>query len=115
MGLVGTAFTWVAPDPQTLALLIVAGLVGGAGQLLVTESLRVASIGVLAPYDYLQLVWAGLISLMIWGAAPDGVTLIGAAIVAGSGGYIAYRELKLARLREGRLSLERVSKAMPTS
>lgn len=94
IGLVGSAFHWVTPDPQTMGLLVVAGLVGGVGQLFLTEALRQAPIGVIAPFDYTQLVWASLLGLVIWGELPHPLTLIGAVIVAASGVYILHRELR---------------------
>lgn len=100
LGLVGSAFNWVTPDPLTLAALIVGGLIGGVGQLFLTEALRQAPVGVIAPFDYTQLVWASLLGLVIWGELPHPLTLIGAVVVAGSGVYILHRELRRFR-REG--------------
>jgi drug/metabolite transporter (DMT)-like permease len=98
LGLVGTsAVGWIMPDPLTLGLLVMAGLIGGVGQLLLTEALRNAPVGVVAPFDYTQLVWAGLLSLLIWGEAPRLLTLAGAVVVAGSGVYILHRELRRSR------------------
>ena len=94
LGTVGSLFHWVTPDPLTLAMLILAGLIGGVGQLLLTEALRNAPIGVIAPFDYTQLVWAGLLGVVIWGELPHPLTLVGAVIVAASGVYILHRELR---------------------
>jgi len=94
LGLVGSAFHWVVPDPMTLALLILAGLIGGVGQLFLTEALRNAPVGVIAPFDYSQLIWATGLGLLIWGEFPHPLTLVGAVIVAGSGVYILHRELR---------------------
>jgi drug/metabolite transporter (DMT)-like permease len=94
LGLVGSAFHWVTPDPQTLGLLILAGLIGGVGQLFLTEALRQAPIGVIAPFDYTQLIWATGLGLVIWGELPHPLTLVGAVIVAASGVYILHRELR---------------------
>jgi len=94
MGLVGSAFHFVIPDPLTLAMLVLAGLVGGVGQMLLTEALRNAPLGIIAPFDYTQLIWATLFGLVIWGELPHPLTLVGAVIVAGSGVYILYRELR---------------------
>ncbi len=99
LGLVGTsAVGWVMPDRLTLAMLVVAGLIGGVGQLLLTEALRNAPVGVVAPFDYTQLVWAGVLSLLIWGELPRPLTLAGAVVVAASGVYILHRELRRSRL-----------------
>jgi drug/metabolite transporter (DMT)-like permease len=94
MGAVGTAFHWVIPDPLTLAMLVLAGLIGGVGQMLLTEALRNAPLGIIAPFDYTQLIWATGFGLVIWGELPHPLTLVGAVIVAGSGVYILHRELR---------------------
>ena len=94
MGLVGSAFHWVVPDPLTLGVLVLGGLIGGVGQLLLTEALRQAPVGVIAPFDYTQLVWASALGLVIWGELPHPLTLIGAVLVAASGVYILHRELR---------------------
>ena len=98
LGLAGSAaFGWVTPDPLTLAMLVLCGLVGGVGQLLLTEALRVAPVGVVAPFDYTQLVWATGLGLVLWGELPHPATVVGAALVAASGVYIVWREVRLAR------------------
>lgn len=95
VGLVGsTILGWVRPDPFTLGLLILAGLIGGVGQLFLTEALRQAPIGVIAPFDYTQLIWATGLGFLIWGELPHPLTLVGAVIVAASGVYILHRELR---------------------
>lgn len=99
IGAVGSLFGWVNPDPLTLAMLVLAGIIGGVGQLFLTEALRQAPVGVIAPFDYTQLVWAALLGLVIWGELPHPLTLVGAVIVAGSGVYILHRELRRFRTR----------------
>jgi drug/metabolite transporter (DMT)-like permease len=93
VGLVGSMFHWVTPDPLTLAVLIVGGLIGGVGQLFLTEAIRVAPVGVVAPFDYSQLIWAAILGFLIWGELPHAATLAGAMVVAASGLYILHREL----------------------
>ncbi|HWA62215.1 MAG TPA: DMT family transporter [Caulobacteraceae bacterium] len=106
LGLCSLPFGWVLPSPKLLALLILAGLVGGVGQLLLTEAMRVAPVGVVAPFDYTQLVWASLIGFTVWGERPALWTLTGAAIVAASGVYILYRELRSIRAARAAAALE---------
>mgnify|MGYP001551224922 CR=1 FL=1 len=93
VGLAGSLFHWVIPDPTTLAVLILGGLIGGVGQLLLTEAIRVAPVGVVAPFDYSQLIWATILGFVIWGELPHAATVAGAAVVAASGIYILHREL----------------------
>jgi drug/metabolite transporter (DMT)-like permease len=93
VGLAGSLFHWVIPDPTTLAVLVLGGLIGGVGQLLLTEAIRVAPVGVVAPFDYSQLIWATILGFVIWGELPHAATVAGAAVVAASGIYILHREL----------------------
>ena len=93
LGLAGSLAHWVIPTPPVLGLLVLGGLIGGIGQLLLTEAIRVAPVGVVAPFDYTQLVWASGLGFLIWGELPHAATVIGALIVAGSGAYILHREL----------------------
>ncbi|HLZ73396.1 DMT family transporter [Phenylobacterium sp.] len=86
-------FNWVTPDPMTLVVLIAGGLVGGVGQLFLTEAIRVAPVGVVAPFDYSQLIWATGLGYLVWGELPHAATLAGALVVAASGIYILHREL----------------------
>jgi drug/metabolite transporter (DMT)-like permease len=97
VGLASLPFGWVLPSPDILALLVVMGLIGGLGQMLMTEALRVAPVGVVAPFDYIQLIWASLIGFGVWGEVPQGATLAGAVVVAASGGYILWREIRQSR------------------
>ncbi|HEV7385406.1 MAG TPA: DMT family transporter [Phenylobacterium sp.] len=94
LGLVGSAFHWVTPDLMTFGLLVLGGLIGGVGQLLLTEALRVAPVGVVAPFDYIQLIWATGLGFLIWGELPQTATVAGALVVAASGIYILHRELR---------------------
>jgi drug/metabolite transporter (DMT)-like permease len=99
LGLVGSLFHWVTPDPLTLLVLICGGLVGGVGQLLLTEALRVAPVGVVAPFDYSQLIWATAFGFLVWGELPHPATIAGALVVAASGVYILHREIRSFRRR----------------
>ncbi|MDB5475785.1 MAG: permease of the drug/metabolite transporter superfamily [Phenylobacterium sp.] len=99
LGLAGSLFHWVTPDPKTLAVLIFGGLVGGVGQLLLTQAVSVAPVGVVAPFDYTQLLWATGLGFLIWGELPHPATLAGALVVAASGVYILHREIRRFRAR----------------
>lgn len=98
LGLASLPFGWVVPDLPTLGLLILGGLLGGVGQLFLTEALRRANVAVVAPFDYTQMVWATLFGFFIWHEVPKVFTWVGALVVAGSGVYILLRETRRFRL-----------------
>jgi len=70
-----------------------------AAQFLVVSAYRLARASVLAPVSYSQLLWSGLLGLFAFGNVPDLWTLVGAAIIIGSGIYTAHRERAEARAR----------------
>ena len=79
-------------DLPTLGLLAGAGLIGGFAQLSMTASLRFAPVSVVVPLDYLQIVWGITIGWLVFLTPPTWLMLAGAALIAASGIYTAYRE-----------------------
>ncbi|WP_295170480.1 DMT family transporter [uncultured Brevundimonas sp.] len=76
----------------TLGLLIGSGVAGGLAQLFMTASLQKAPVAVVAPFDYLQIVGAIVFGWWLMAATPTLTTLAGAALIASSGLYTAWRE-----------------------
>lgn len=94
-GLATLPFGWVMPTTEQFALLIGAGIFGGIGQILLTESYRHADMSVVAPFEYASLILSVLIGYVIFHDVPSIEMLLGGAIVVGSGLFIIYREHKL--------------------
>lgn len=86
-----------AHPAEVWVILAVMGVAGGVAQILITSSLRHASVAVLAPFDYLQLLWATIIGWLLWSQSPSSSTLAGGLLIAASGIYTAYREHRLHR------------------
>ena len=79
-------------SPLTFALLVGSGLAGGLAQLYMTASLQKAPVAVVAPFDYLQIVGAIVFGWWLMSTTPTLSTLAGAALIASSGLYTAWRE-----------------------
>jgi drug/metabolite transporter (DMT)-like permease len=88
-------FGWTMPDPLGLALLVSAGVFGGIGQILLTESYRHAEVGVIAPFEYVSMLLALGFGYAIFDETPTGRMLLGAALIAASGIFIIWRERRL--------------------
>ena len=85
-------FALVKPTGTQLALSVIQGFLSSCGQWLVIMSLRFAPVSTLAPYSYMQLLWMSIAGFAVFGVLPDHWTLVGAAIIVGSGLYTAQRE-----------------------
>jgi drug/metabolite transporter (DMT)-like permease len=93
-------FGWVWPSGADAALLIGAGLLGGVGQGLLTSSYRFAPASVVAPFDYVSMIFAIAIGYFLFSEVPTIQTLAGAALVVGAGILIIWRESRLGMSRD---------------
>lgn len=84
-------FGWVVPSQEHLLILLGIGALGGFGQYLMTAAYRRASLSILAPFEYLTLLWATLIALVFFGEFPPPTTILGGLIVAAAGLTVVYR------------------------
>jgi drug/metabolite transporter (DMT)-like permease len=87
---------WRAPDLRGWLLLVTVGAVGGIAHYVLIRALTVAPAALLAPFVYVQLVWAAMVGYLWFGDIPEWSTLAGAAAIAASGLYVMYRERKAA-------------------
>ena len=85
-------FFWVTPDVAGWLLMALLGVFGAAGHLTLIKALGYASPVVVAPLSYASLVWSIGMGFALFGDLPDGMTLLGAAVIAGSGLYVFHRE-----------------------
>lgn len=102
-------FFWVTPSSAALWLsLALIGIFGGLGQLLLTQSLRLAAPSVVTPFDYLQLLWAAIIGFALWGEIPTAREILGCAVIVSASAYLLFGEA-------GRKSVMRLLQRTPLS
>lgn len=95
LSLVTLPFGWVIPGPLDFGLLVLAGLLGGVGQVLLTSSYRHADASVIAPFEYVSILFALGIGYWAFGEVPTLTMLGGAALVIAAGVLIIWRERQL--------------------
>ncbi|MEL6216853.1 MAG: DMT family transporter [Pseudomonadota bacterium] len=85
---------WSWPTTQTWVLLIATGLLGGAAHIAMTLSFRYAEASLLAPFEYLTIIWAAAIGAVFFAEMPSGAlmiavpTVIAGAVLASPGLYL---------------------------
>lgn len=97
VGGIGMLFLAQPHMPETWLMLILGGIFGAIAQVLMTMSLQAAPVSVVAPFDYMQIIWASILGWLIWSVLPGIHAVIGAALIIGSGLYTAWREHRLNR------------------
>ena len=93
--LYGITLPWFIEDraPSLLEAVLFAslGLFGGVGHYLFTAAFRHAPASLLAPFNYVQLLWAALLGWLVFGHLPDEMSSLGMAIIVGSGVLVAVK------------------------
>ena len=88
-------FAWATPSGFELLLLMALGILGGIGQLFMTNGYRFAQASTLANFDYVAMIWAIGFGWLFFKELPAAAVYAGAVIVIGSGLFIVWRERAL--------------------
>jgi drug/metabolite transporter (DMT)-like permease len=84
---------WTPANALRLGLL---GLLGGIGHGFVTVAYLRAPAAMLAPYTYVQVLWATGWGWILFGQWPDAVSFAGMAVIVASGVALAWQERRRA-------------------
>ena len=83
---------WVAIAPEHGWTILALSLCGTGGQIAITTAFSKGEASVIAPLEYSALAWALGLDLLLWQALPDGMTMLGAAIIIAAGVFLIRRE-----------------------
>lgn len=95
LALLSLPYGWAWPTPFEAGLLVTAGILGGFGQIFLTESYRHAETAVIAPFEYTSMLLALAAGYFLFAEVPTGAMLAGAALVVSAGLIIIFRERRL--------------------
>lgn len=100
--LVGPAiYFWVAPTWLELGLILIIGLLMSMMQWLMIQGLKAAEAVAVAPVEYLRLLFATAIGIVVFAEIPTVWTVAGSAIIIGSTFYTIRRNAKRKKVGEG--------------
>ena len=94
---IAVPFVYITPTWQQLGLNVALGLLVTVGQYWMLVAYRHASVSLLAPFNYVQLIWSTASGYLVFDTLPDRMTMLGAAIITASGLYTVHRERVRAR------------------
>ena len=95
-------FHFQVPTWSQIAVGGISGFFATVATLMQVFAYRNAPASLLAPFSYTQLLWAAGLGFLVFGTVPGAAMLLGAAIIAASGVYTAWREA--VRAREARVA-----------
>lgn len=88
---------WTPPAPGQWLLLVVCGFLGAGGHYCMTRAFRVADISAVQSVKFLELVWAAILGLVMFGSVPAGWTVAGGVVILASTLWLARREASASR------------------
>ncbi|MDG2474993.1 MAG: DMT family transporter [Paracoccaceae bacterium] len=86
--------TWTPINPSDLFTFFSFGLLGALGHLFIILAFRLIDASFLAPFTYLQLIFASFWGVYLFAEIPDKFTIIGGVLIVFSGLYVWLREQK---------------------
>ncbi|MBV2142946.1 DMT family transporter [Falsochrobactrum sp. TDYN1] len=95
-------------QPIGLTSVLLAAVAAGlllVGYHFIILAMREGEISFVTPFRYSSLLWAIVLSTVVFGEAPDAYTIAGSALVVGSGVYMVYREKVLKKRTKHRSTL----------
>jgi drug/metabolite transporter (DMT)-like permease len=92
-------FVGVPPAPWEAAIGLIAGIIAGCAFMLLVQAYHLAEAGVIAPFQYSQMIYGLAVGFLLFGDVPAWTTILGAMIVAASGIYVFRREAVRSRTR----------------
>ncbi|GHC63216.1 DMT family transporter [Neogemmobacter tilapiae] len=81
----------VLPGAGDAGLILLLGCLATGGHFLFTAAFREAPAALLAPINYVHLVWAGLLGWLVFDHLPDALSIAGMALVLAAGMSVALR------------------------
>jgi len=93
---------WRTPTLEELALLFVTAVLATSGHYTLNRAFQAAELTALQPFSFLQLVWATLLGLLMFGERPDFWIWAGAGLIVISATWIARREVSESRAQRNR-------------
>lgn len=90
--LIPTIWLWVTPTWLELMLLIVVGVLGIAGQGLITHGWTLGDATALVPLDYSRIVYAAALGYLVFGELPGPWSIVGMLLIVAASLYLVLLE-----------------------
>ncbi|MEM8688724.1 MAG: DMT family transporter [Pseudomonadota bacterium] len=106
-GLASLPFGWAPLSVYAASWLTAAGLIIAVSFFTYVMAVRTGELSLIAPVQYIVILWALIYGLLIWGEVPGPRELVGGAIIIASGLLILHRE----KVQHDRLAAQQKSES----
>lgn len=74
--------------------LALSGLLAGTASICLMTAYHRTPVSLVAPFQYTQIIWAAIVGYFLWSSFPDINLVVGAILVAASGLFVIYSEVR---------------------
>jgi drug/metabolite transporter (DMT)-like permease len=94
---IGAAYVvgWQEPTFAEWIQLAGMGALGMVAHLTMLQSLESADASLVAPFNYVRIIWAVVLGYLWFGTTPGMATIIGGGVIVASGLFVLWRETRL--------------------
>jgi len=93
----GAIIQWRPPSTDELLWLTLTAILATTGHYTLTQAFKAAPITVTQPIAFLQLVWAMILGIFVFGEPLDFYVMLGGGVIVAAATYISHREAVIAR------------------
>jgi drug/metabolite transporter (DMT)-like permease len=76
---------WAVPSWRDLGLMALCGVIAAAGATLLSQAYRLGQANIVAPFEYIGMIWGVMFGFAIFSEVPKWNTLVGMAMIAVAG------------------------------
>lgn len=87
-------FIWQTPSLRDVPLIMLIGLTGTLSQYSWIQAVRTADISFVAPFEYIRLLFAVPIGLLLFHEYPTPMSIVGALIIVACSAFLTYKEMQ---------------------
>jgi len=92
---VPSLFQWVDPLWSEVPWLVAMGVTALSAHYCMTRAFAAAPLTVTQPVTFLQLVWATLLGVFVFGEPADGFVILGGSVILSAVIFISWREAQI--------------------
>ncbi|MBL4802601.1 MAG: DMT family transporter [Emcibacter sp.] len=92
---VGALFYWQWPSGEQWGYIVLMGFLSAMAHICLAKALSETDISAIMPLDFVRIIFAAAMGIMLFGDSLNAMTLLGGGIILASAVYAAHRENKL--------------------
>lgn len=95
LSVIAASYFWQSPTQDQWMLLVLLGCMMACAQAFFIQAMKFSEASFVVPFMYATLVYAAFYDFAVFDVIPDGISILGAAIIIAGALFLAFRERQL--------------------